>query len=186
MTRRSEELDKAFAKLRQEYQQVEAPLFLETRLRAAAREPQHRPLSLSLLFRWGLAALVCVVLGIVLWHIQRPGHEVVLDGKTEQPAVVVPPPSTASVSEAPAPGKVVSQTAKARRQPVERVTEFYPLPESEVLPEPSEESVLRTSLSGSELRRFGFDIPPSMAAESVRADFLVGEDGLARAVRFVQ
>lgn len=186
MTKRIEELDKALAELRHEYQKVEAPLFLETRLRAAARDRQPRSLVFPLLWRWSLSVLAFVALGVVLWHMQRPDHEIVLQSKQEQPVPVVRSSTPSSATESSAPGKLVSQTAKARKQPVERVTEFYSLPESEVLPEPSAESVLRTIISGSELRRYGFDVPPSMASDSVRADFLVGDDGLARAVRLVQ
>lgn len=42
--------------------------------------------------------------------------------------------------------------------------------------------VIRISVPGSELRRFGL---PTLEAGSVQADVLLGEDGIARAVRFV-
>ena len=42
--------------------------------------------------------------------------------------------------------------------------------------------VIRISVPGSELHRFGL---PTLEAGSVQADVLLGEDGIARAVRFV-
>jgi hypothetical protein len=66
----------------------------------------------------------------------------------------------------------------------EHLTEFVALPGSEMLPPPLETSVLRLRLRKGELRRYGFEIPPPMAGEFIRADFVIGDDGLARAIRF--
>lgn len=71
-------------------------------------------------------------------------------------------------------------------RPVERVTEFIMVPGTETLSAAVETSVLRVEVSKGDLRRYGFDVPPGVAAELVRADFVVGDDGLARAVRLVQ
>ena len=37
-----------------------------------------------------------------------------------------------------------------------------------------------------DLREFGMDVPPTAAPETVLAEFVVGEDGLSRAVRLVR
>ncbi len=73
-----------------------------------------------------------------------------------------------------------------RGQSPEQLTQFVALPGSETLPPPMQTSVLRMEMRKSDLRQFGFDIPPPLAAEVVQADFVVGDDGLARAVRFVR
>jgi hypothetical protein len=36
------------------------------------------------------------------------------------------------------------------------------------------------------LRQYGLDVPPTLAPETILAEFLVGEDGLPRAVRIVR
>jgi hypothetical protein len=71
-------------------------------------------------------------------------------------------------------------------QPVETVTEFMAVPGSETLPAPLETSILRVRVPKGELRQYGFDVPPPDAGEMVGADFVVGDDGLARAVRLVR
>ena len=63
--------------------------------------------------------------------------------------------------------------------------EFVPIPGSEGLPVPMGTGVLRVGLPRAALLQFGLKVAPSRAAEMVDADFLVGDDGLARAVRFV-
>jgi hypothetical protein len=80
----------------------------------------------------------------------------------------------------------VRARAAAWTQTREFVTEFIDLPGSETLPEPLQTSILRVRVLKGELRQFGFDVPPPAAAELIRADFVVGDDGLARAVRLVQ
>ncbi len=75
---------------------------------------------------------------------------------------------------------------EARIQPAEITTEFIPVPGSETLPAPLETSILRVRVPKGELRQYGFDVPPPDAGEMVGADFVVGDDGLARAVRLVR
>jgi hypothetical protein len=83
--------------------------------------------------------------------------------------------------------KTNQPSPEARRiQPVETVTEFIAVPGSETLPAPLETSILRVRVPKGELRQYGFDVPPPDAGEMVGADFVVGDDGLARAVRLVR
>jgi hypothetical protein len=76
--------------------------------------------------------------------------------------------------------------AQVSDQPGDQVTEFVALPGSQALPPPMETTVLRMQLRKGELREYGFEIEPPLASEFVQADFIVGDDGLARAVRFVR
>jgi hypothetical protein len=63
---------------------------------------------------------------------------------------------------------------------------YIELPSSAGLPASSAIIILRVQLRRGDLRQFGLDISPPSASELISADFAVGEDGLARAVRFVQ
>jgi len=144
--KRSDELNQTLAELRRQHQQIEAPPFLETRLRTAARS--GRPATMARRWAWAMAAALLV--GIVLW-------------KTHQ-----------------------SSPEARRMQPAETVTEFMAVPGSETLPAPLETSILRVRVPKGELRQYGFDVPPPDAREMVGADFVVGDDGLARAVRLVR
>jgi len=67
---------------------------------------------------------------------------------------------------------------------VEQLTEFVPIPGSEALPEPVDRVIVRVQMAKEDLRSYGFEIPAPVGKELVRAEFVVGEDGLARAVRF--
>jgi hypothetical protein len=69
---------------------------------------------------------------------------------------------------------------------VESVTEFVPVPGSETFPASIEMSILRVQLQKKELRQYGFNVPLPVDSEVVLADFVVGDDGLARAVRLVR
>jgi hypothetical protein len=70
-----------------------------------------------------------------------------------------------------------------RKQPQEIVTEFYPLMED---PPPFERGeLLRVSLPAAAMRSIGVPVSEDRLGETVQADVLVGQEGLARAIRFV-
>jgi hypothetical protein len=71
-----------------------------------------------------------------------------------------------------------------RSQPEERVTEFVAFPGAEALPA-MEATLIRATVPQEQMRRLGFRFA-SPNDGYVRADFAVGPDGLARAVRLVQ
>jgi hypothetical protein len=81
-----------------------------------------------------------------------------------------------------APGRPPS-IAQAPAPRGERATEFIPLLYGN--PPPERGHVVRIRMSRSALVPFGFPMNPERAFEPVNADVLVGEDGLARAIRFV-
>jgi hypothetical protein len=60
---------------------------------------------------------------------------------------------------------------------------FYPLPEAEALPPVENAMVVRVQLPVSSLQLMGVPIGEESAGASVQADLLLGQDGLARAVR---
>jgi hypothetical protein len=64
--------------------------------------------------------------------------------------------------------------------------EFVALPVSEGLPAATELSVVRVRVRGSELRQYGLEAPPDAGAQTLLAEFAVGEDGLPRAIRIVR
>jgi hypothetical protein len=64
--------------------------------------------------------------------------------------------------------------------------EFVPLPVSEGLAPAAELSVVRIKLRGSDLRQYGLEAPADAVAQTMLAEFVVGEDGLPRAIRIVR
>jgi hypothetical protein len=68
----------------------------------------------------------------------------------------------------------------------EVVTPFFPLREGEDLTTLDGLQVVRVELPGSALGEVGLPFDPETAHESVKADVVLGQDGLARAIRFVR
>jgi hypothetical protein len=63
---------------------------------------------------------------------------------------------------------------------------FLLLPSSAVLPPSSNTTYVSVRIHKEDLREFGIDIPEVDAKETVLAEFALGDDGLARAVRLVR
>lgn len=82
-----------------------------------------------------------------------------------------------------------SLVASARANPRNAVgleEGFIPLPYGEGSPAPAEEQVIRVKLPDSVLEEIGLPAPNGPAARYVTADVLLGEDGIARAIKIVQ
>jgi hypothetical protein len=142
----------------------EAPPEVEVRLRAAFRRKYRRRI-------WPYFAAVGVAAGMALFFVRVPKPQ------TMEIAVVTPPAPVLEVAKR-APPKVVH-----RERPQEIVTEFYPLMED---PPPFERGeLLRVSLPAAAMRSVGVPVSEDRLGETVQADVLVGQEGLARAIRFV-
>jgi hypothetical protein len=63
---------------------------------------------------------------------------------------------------------------------------FYPLPEAEALPAVENAMVVRVQLPVSSLQLMGVPVSDEGGDASVQADLLLGQDGLARAVRLAE
>jgi hypothetical protein len=146
----------------------EAPPEVEIRLRAAFRRKHQRRV-------WPyFAATVALAAGVVLTiRVPKPpAHR-----QPEEIAVVT--------QELPVP-RVTAKPAvvhRKRRPAQEIVTEFYPLMEDPLPFERGE--LLRVSLPASAMRSVGVPVSEDRLTETVQADVLVGQEGLARAIRFV-
>lgn len=68
----------------------------------------------------------------------------------------------------------------------EVVTQFFPLREGEDLTALESLRLVRVELPGSALSEVGLPVDPETANEPVIADVVLGQDGLARAIRFVR
>ncbi len=71
------------------------------------------------------------------------------------------------------------------RQRVEVATEFIPLRGGPVLLPGEGSQIIRIALPRREMRRFGIPVRTDLDESRVQADVLVGQDGMARAVRFI-
>jgi hypothetical protein len=74
---------------------------------------------------------------------------------------------------------------KADRVQQEVATEFIPLHRGPVLLPAEGSQIIRIALPRREMRRFGIPVRADLDESKVQAEVLVGQDGMARAVRFI-
>lgn len=144
---------------------LEAPSEVEMRLRAAFRK-QHARL------KWPYYAMAAAV-AIAIFLYPRPKLQTMEIAEFTPPVAVVPiaHPARARVAHKMAP-------------PHEIVTAFFPLMED---PPPFERGeLLRVSVPASAMRGVGLPVSEEHLEDLVQADVLVGQEGLARAIRFVR
>lgn len=79
-----------------------------------------------------------------------------------------------------------SRGRRARTPLPETVTEFFPLNEGEDLESLEFTQIVRVELTPSALREVGLPISYASDRDAVKADLILGQDGLARAIRFVR
>jgi hypothetical protein len=142
-------------------QNLEAPAAVEMRLiESFRRRYRHR--------RWPYVALAAgIVLAIAVWP----------KAQTMEIAVAAPPVPVLPIARA-APLKAVYH-----KQPKEVMTEFYSLMED--APPFERGELLRVTVTASAMRSVGLPVSEEHLDDVVQADVLVGEEGLARAIRFV-
>jgi hypothetical protein len=125
----------------------------------------------------GLAAAACMA-----WMLWMPKTEAV-----RAPVEIETTPVVASVP-APALAPVLAPKLRAvkRTAPVVREeSDFVAIAETRMLPQPQSYQVLRVSVSGQRLMALGVLRPNQLMRPTMTADVLLGDDGMARAVRVV-
>ena len=158
----------------------EAPPELEARLTAALRrESQKRKL-----LRWAPVVATAAAAAAVLTMLIR------FPNNPPPPAAIsytAPPPVlTSATARPPVPRRHHTIRRPQPAPPDEIATAFFTLPEARDLPPPEAETMVRVQLPRSTMRLVGLPVNEERADERIRADMLLGQDGIARAVRFVQ
>jgi|SRR6266850_5548692 len=156
------------------------------------------PMPLKVVRHWRLEAaaaaiLILVSIAAVLWIYSRSPTE-------KQVALTAPSlPVTAETPSAPAVGNNVipepatanhsrSRHRAARRNSMtnEEVTEFYPLMDGVDLDSLEAVQAVRVELPASALNDLGLQTDRGTPTGPIKADVLLGQDGFARAIRFVR
>jgi hypothetical protein len=154
----------------------EAPAVVEMRLRAAFRKKHQRRV-------WpyfaAVAAAIAAVIVLSIIKTKPPLKPQAIE--TREVAPIVQPLPVVARNEAPAPRRVFHRRPPLPKEEI--VTEFYPLMEDPLPFERGE--LLRVSLPAAAMRTVGVTVSEDRLGEIVQADVLVGQEGLARAIRFV-
>jgi hypothetical protein len=159
----------------------EAPPSVELALLAAFRKRRARRS-----WPWWAASIAAVLVGAVL--VSRP-HE---NPRPDARVVHIGVPHLRSVAQ-----QSLTVAAQNRRRGAKRVrktdtapreiaTGFYPLRDAATLPPFEYGTLVRVQLPRSALQVVGLPVNQDRLSERINADVLLGQDGLARAVRFVQ
>jgi hypothetical protein len=181
------QLDQAFDVLRQEHRSIQLPGALENALlkRATLQQapPRVRPFPL---YVWSLAlAAAAIAIAIVLLY-PHPSLPAIATQPTTLPTAK--PVQTPPTLQANAQPDLPRHHAKRRPATPNQSSpgSFVPLPTSTGLPEPAQAMLIRTRIDTSSLRSYGLTPPPPGAPQTILAEFLVGDDGLPRAIRLIR
>jgi hypothetical protein len=198
------QLDEVLEELGREHRAIDAPDSLQRVLSAAVESRKSAIGKSRMQFPWAWAAVV-ILLAVVtvagaIWRSLQT-HQPQTEQAHALPAPKVSPgplhssPVTARQSVEPK-AEPVREAVKARAQlrhssPPDAPTSnsldaFVPLPASEGLPTAAELSIVRIRLRGSDLQQYGLQTPADAFAQTMLAEFAVGEDGLPRAIRIVR
>jgi len=174
---------------------------------ALAEKAAPEPSWAQLFWRFGaIAAAMPVIAGALGWFVLRTHSgstpKPVPQARAGAPAPTVTPSEQTPSTMPPALGRgpeAAGQPATSRpRQRVRRrasgnsldeaevVTEFFPLREGEDVSALENVRLVRVELPSSALGEVGLPFDPQTANGPVKADVVLGEDGLARAIRFVR
>ena len=153
------------------------------------------------------ALLLALSVAAMWWRSDVPTQKLAQEAPPKQvevPAGPTAPPSPKEVdyrtaeNQAPkviAPPKPMRRNVASRKAPAaqmanhvtnEIATDFLPLGDMNPASLQDGGQIVRVKLRRSALVRFGFPVNMDRYNENVKADVLVGVDGLARAIRFVQ
>jgi hypothetical protein len=167
----------ALRALAEQDREREAPEDVETRLLVAFRRRRFRR-KLKTVALASLAAAAGLTIFFVAGSKERtkPVAPAVV---SQQLVAAAPTPVESAVPPAPK----LRPARRVTRQPREIVTEFFPL--LDVAPPFERGELLRVTVPASTMRRVGLPVNEERLSERVYADVLVGQEGLARAIRFV-
>lgn len=121
-----------------------------------------------------LAAAACLA-GVLFWPRPVPVPQ-------EAPVAIAIQPLEAAQPTPPAP---VRRTRPKRARGLDAVAGFVAIAETSMLPQPATFQVLRVSVSGQRLAALGVLRPDQLVRAEMTADVLLGDDGMARAIRVV-
>ena len=138
------------------------------------------------------AGAVLVVAGAAAWWLVERRAPVaatpafVRSSDAVPPKVARPPSDVRAAAQMPEAAQPnVPTVRKPRPSRIVRPEGFQPLPSAEGLPPFESGEIVRVEVPVISLPAYGIEIPPDARSSIVRADFLIGQDRVARAIRLV-
>jgi hypothetical protein len=201
-----ERVERALAALREASSSSKASEHVETALRQAFRAQHQAPTALksvrSRRYAWIAGALAASLAMAAAIRLSRapvvtapeapviakapPAHASkvaeVLPPVRREPKQMAPRARVTKPRPRPAP-QVASARAPARR---EVATDFFAIPYAPAMTQADYGQVIRVNVPATSMRTFGLPVSEERMFDRVQADVLMGDDGIARAIRFVR
>jgi hypothetical protein len=193
-----EYVERALSALREASVGNGAPDHLQIGLREAFRE-RHQPTALvrrTCRYAWVAGAIAASLAIVAAVRLSQPP---VVDAP--DPAVFaktpVANPLVAEIRNEPKPApRRPKRTPQARREALaasasapagrELTTDFFAIPYAPAMTHVDRGQLIRLNVPATSMRSFGLPVSEERISDRVQADVLMGEDGIARAIRFVR
>jgi hypothetical protein len=206
----NQELDKILAEIGREHRATAAPESVEAVLRAAADARHEDTWRRKQAWAWAVSLVLLAAIAVIGVDVHfrkgvrphdrpinaqstapQPEKERHAEKNTQADVSLLPKPEAThpartSASRKPSTSNPQAQAGAQKSVAGNSLQEFIPLPASEGLPPATQLSVVRVKLQGSDLQQYGLEAPANALARSLMAEFVVGEDGLPRAIRILQ
>lgn len=144
----------------------------------------HRPRKWNLGTAFGAIGVAAAAMLAAIF--MYPSQTVPTPRPPEPPRVAVAEPAPIVLKTKPEPQPLPVKHTKRiapKEQPREVVTDFFPLMD---VPPPFERGqLLRVVVPTATMRTVGLPVNPDRLSDRIQADVLIGEEGMARAIRFV-
>jgi hypothetical protein len=158
-----------------------------------AANPEPRTATRALWWRTAAAIALLAASSVAWWAMTRsrieeprPVVAVAPGPHGPEPAAAAPRETTPSQVVATPPRRSTPSGVRRAASPVIRPEGFVALPSAAGLPAFESGEIVRVEVPVTSLPTYGIDITPDARGPAVEADFLVGQDGQARAIRLVR
>jgi hypothetical protein len=177
MSERNRNVEEALAALRAASAAQRAPDAIEARLLREFRR-QHK----SWRKAWIAGALAASLAVAVTVRWPRAEVKEITTAPVPQ-AIALPAPP---VARPPAPVRAAKRRIRKPEPKRELATEFFAIPYAPAMTHVDRGQLIRVAVPAMSMRNFGLPVREERMLDRVRADVLMGEDGIARAIRFVR
>lgn len=197
-----ETLTSSLQLLKEEMASLNAPPEIEQKLRLAFRASAIKPAPYRNSRYWlvAMAAMILIVISVIALRSRTDPAKPITAQKTEQPQIKEQPIVEESTVDQPQPKQQQQIAQKPRRRAVrparnsevanhmnrEIATDFMPLGYLNPATLQDGGQIVRVEVPRSALVNFGLPVNMDRYHEKVKADVLLGVDGMAHAIRFVK
>ena len=202
----TDQVERALAALREASASSRAPEHIEAGLLQAFRAQRQQKAAgednRRRRYAWIGGAIAASLVVAMALRLSKPGVVNAPEAPVVAKVAAVPPPVPAAGTEPKPAAEPARKAARARPRvrpereseslnaitPVTRelTTDFFQIPYAPAMTHIDRGQLIRVNVPATSMRNFGLPVSEERMFDRVRADVLLGEDGIARAIRFVR